>query len=46
MTPQELKFSIFQKAYLGQLVEQNYAEPLPDVKKINLDEDPFEIPES
>lgn len=46
MTPQELKFTIFQKAYSGQLSEQNYEELLPDIKKLALEERPFEIPKS
>ena len=42
MTPQELRNSILQRAFTGKLVEHSYSKL--NVKVIDIDENPFEIP--
>jgi len=44
MTPEQLKYSILRKAFSGQLCEKTSAKDIPDVKEIEFEDIPYEIP--
>lgn len=46
MTPQELKYSILQMAIHGKLVEQIKGEDTPNVLGLDIDDSPFDIPDT
>lgn len=45
MTPEQLKYSILKKAFSGRLVDNIPSDTMPRVKKIDFEEEPFDIPE-
>lgn len=45
MTLEQLKYSILKKAFSGRLVDNIPSDTMPRVKKIDFEEEPFDIPE-